>query len=74
MSSFTNSPAWSIAKRSQSGQIKKQRSTSPGPGNYNTICDIGTKNHGWKMGTSNRNKDNLNYVPGPGKYDSLLGN
>lgn len=74
MSSFTNSPAWSIAKRSKNGQIKGNRANSPGPGNYNTTIDIANKKHGWKMGTSNRNKDDFNYVPGPGKYDFLSKN
>lgn len=27
------------------------------------------KNNGWKIGTSNRNTDKVNYVPGPGKYN-----
>lgn len=70
MSSFWNSPAWSMAKRPHSAQIKRTQPTVPGPGNYNVSKDPADKVHGWKMGTSNRNKDYLNNVPGPGKYDS----
>lgn len=71
MSSFWNSPAWSMARRPHSAQIKRQRPKSPGPGNYNLSKQFGDKNQGWKIGNSVRNKDNLDYVPGPGKYDNL---
>jgi hypothetical protein len=70
MSSFWNSPAWSMAKRPHSAQVKKERTTVPGPGNYNVSKDPTDKVHGWKIGTSTRNKYHQENVPGPGKYDS----
>ena len=71
MSSFWNSPAWSMAKRPHSAQIKKNITTIPGPGNYNVSRNPADKVHGWKMGTGSRNQFNHQNVPGPGKYDSL---
>jgi hypothetical protein len=56
MSSFWNSPAWSIAKRPQSALVKKNHTTVPGPGNYNVSRDPGDKTNGWKIGTASRNK------------------
>lgn len=70
MSSFWNSPAWSMARRPHSAQVKRENTTVPGPGNYNVSKDPADKVHGWKMGTAGRDNDNYNNVPGPGKYDS----
>jgi hypothetical protein len=74
MSSFWNSPAWSMAKRPHSAQVKKNLTTIPGPGNYNVSKDPADKVHGWKMGTASRNNHNAENVPGPGKYDSSYKN
>jgi len=35
MSSFWNSPAWSLAKRPQSANTNKTSTIIPGPGKYN---------------------------------------
>lgn len=69
MSSFWNSPAWSLAKRPHSAQTHKTTTVIPGPGKYNVSNEIGRMTIGCKIGTSNRNTGKNNDVPGPGKYE-----
>jgi hypothetical protein len=73
-SSFSNSPAWSIPKRTQSTNALQNKMSGPGPGNYTSNVKIGNQNPGWKIGTSNRNKNNSNKVPGPGQYEGIYKN
>jgi hypothetical protein len=55
MSSFWNSPAWSMGKRSASSTTlihldnKKIPLTNPGPGNYNSTATLSKHNPAWKL-------------------------
>jgi hypothetical protein len=69
MSSFWNSPAWTMSQKYHSTDNIKLSDYRPGPGNYNLQNDVANKKQGWKIGTSNRNHDSYTNVPGPGKYD-----
>lgn len=72
MSSFWNTPAWTMGKRSNSSVLNNKFNV-PGPGNYSSTTNIGKKNLGWKIGTSNRNYAKNGDTPGPGQYNTLLG-
>jgi len=54
MSSFWNSPAWTMGKRVPTGisvlnlAPNKKVVPAPGPGNYNSTLNIGKHNPSWK--------------------------
>ncbi len=52
--SFSNTPAWTMGKRSNSTTINN-KFTVPGPGNYSLSTTAFKKNPGWKIGSGNRN-------------------
>ena len=53
MSSFWNSPAWTMGKRSMSTSLIHTANTkkavyNPGPGNYSSALNIGKHQPSWK--------------------------
>ena len=81
MSSFWNSPAWSMAQRSTSTisiniANTKKIMHNPGPGNYSSAINMGKHQPSWKykhrllrIGNANRDGAKTNNVPGPGEYN-----
>ena len=61
-------PKWTVGKDKKGLDYDLKKSASmPGPGFYNTSKNLGGPK--WGFGTSSRNKEQKNYVPGPGTYD-----